>query len=85
MNPQRDILPIYGPNRYGDIWDEHHVRMPCSPLYTSVSQKKDYLFTESFLKRNGQPRWSIICQYLLQLKRKCDNRTATVEDLKVIN
>ncbi|CAF4071077.1 unnamed protein product [Adineta steineri] len=59
---------INGPNRYNDLWNEHYVRMPCSPLYVS--------------KKTRQPQWPIFCQLLLQLKQKCDNRSATIDDLK---
>ena len=37
MNPNVIPVPIYDQNRYIDRWDEYHVRMPCSPSYTSVS------------------------------------------------
>ncbi|CAF1331347.1 unnamed protein product [Rotaria magnacalcarata] len=67
-NRSREPAPINDNNRYVDTWDEHHVRMPCSLSYIS--------------KRNGQIRWPIICNLLSNLKRKCDNHTATVEDLK---
>ncbi|CAF3808845.1 unnamed protein product [Rotaria sordida] len=67
-NPNREPIPINEDYRYIDSWDEHHVRMPCSTLYTS---------------KNGHLRWSMICQLLCDLKRKCDNHTATVEDLKI--
>ncbi len=56
-------------------------------VYFRNIKKVHYLFKHYFalLKKNGQPRWPIICQLLLQLKRKCDNNTATVESLKVID
>ncbi|CAF1117543.1 unnamed protein product [Rotaria sp. Silwood1] len=68
-NPNREPVPINEDNRYIDAWNEHHVRMPCSISYTT---------------KDGHLRWPIICQLLCYLKRKCDNHTATVEDLKRI-
>jgi hypothetical protein len=88
LKPNAEPKEINQEHRYVDRWDEHHVRMPCSPYYTFVNH---FLYLENLvyffffhIQRNGQPRWLFICQALLQLKQKCDSQTATVETLKVI-
>lgn len=51
------------PSSYSDVWDQHHVRMPCSPrsLYP-ISSGSDSLV----------PRWSVICKSL-QRDIRCVN------------
>lgn len=41
------------------------------------------IFVDRRVKKDGQARWPMIRQALLQLKLKCDNQTATVDSLKV--
>ncbi len=45
-----------------------------------------YFFSHCFLwlKRNREPMWPSICHWLKYLKKQCDNRSATFNDLKVI-
>ncbi len=85
-NPNREPVPINSSHRYIDGWNEHHVRMPCSPSNISVSQIKSRFILTLFplLKTKGEVHWPIICQLLFQLKRKCDSQPATMADLKVI-
>ncbi|UJR09526.1 hypothetical protein I4U23_013764 [Adineta vaga] len=65
--PDRRPIPIHKENGYRDAWDDFHVRMPCSP---------------SYVYKNGQPKWYTIRKLLLQLKEKCHQHAATVNDLK---
>ncbi|XP_037803475.1 poly(ADP-ribose) glycohydrolase-like isoform X2 [Penaeus monodon] len=61
-----DVCPAPQPPTYSDIWDQFHVRMPCSPksLYP-LGKGSDTVV----------PRWSIICK---ALSRKMES----VEDLQ---
>ncbi|CAF1629844.1 unnamed protein product [Rotaria magnacalcarata] len=67
-NPNLDPEPIHGMGNYHDIWDDEHVRMPCSPLH---------------LTNDRTPRWPIIQSALAELKQKCDEKIATVNDIKI--
>jgi hypothetical protein len=69
-----------------DRWDKNHVHMPCSQFHKTVSYDTLVILLYYFLliKRNGQPLWPIICQWLVYLKQKCDSLVATFQDLKVI-
>jgi hypothetical protein len=60
--------------------------MPCSQFHTSVSYDILVLLLYYFLftKRDRQPIWPAICQWLKHLKQKCDNHEATFKDLKVV-
>ncbi|CAF5058305.1 unnamed protein product, partial [Rotaria magnacalcarata] len=60
-------IPVNYASGYIDRWDANYVRMPCSPCYTT---------------NNTQPPWQMIRQELIQLKKKCDAKLATFEDLK---
>ncbi|CAF1313327.1 unnamed protein product [Rotaria sordida] len=68
LNPDREPEPIHGMNNYHDIWDDNHVRLPCS------------LFN---LTNDGRPRWPIIQNALTQLKQKCNEKIATANDIKL--
>nr|XP_045625311.1 poly(ADP-ribose) glycohydrolase-like isoform X1 [Procambarus clarkii] len=52
--PQRGS-PAPHPSSYTDVWDQYHVRMPCSP-------KSQYPVGKG--SNSLVPRWSIICQSL---------------------
>ncbi|CAF1396985.1 unnamed protein product, partial [Adineta ricciae] len=58
---------IRNEHKYIDIWDEHHVRMPCSPRNVD---------------KNGRERWPNIVVALSNLKKKCEQKSANFDDLK---
>ncbi|CAF1052395.1 unnamed protein product [Rotaria sordida] len=66
-NPDREPEPIHGIRNYLDIWNDDHVRLPCSPFNVT---------------NDGIPRWPIIQNKLIQLKQKCIEKTATINDIK---
>ncbi len=37
LNPDREPEPIHGMDKYIDIWNDDHVRMPCSPFNVTGS------------------------------------------------
>ncbi|CAF2085662.1 unnamed protein product [Rotaria magnacalcarata] len=65
--PDAEPMPIDDVESYKDLWDEYHVRMPCSNNYISNDRK---------------PIWSKICEHLLFLKAKCDSRKVNFKHLK---
>ncbi|CAF4035650.1 unnamed protein product [Rotaria sordida] len=67
LYPNHEPRPI-NDGHYIDRWNKNYVRMPCSPCYT--------------LGKNRQPIWTMISNQLANLRKKCDNKIATVEDLK---
>ncbi|CAF0972817.1 unnamed protein product [Didymodactylos carnosus] len=53
--------------RYVDKWDYKHVRMPCSPKN---------------IKRDGTPRWPIICFELTKLQSLCEIKSVKAKDIQ---
>jgi len=67
-NPNRKPEILYMNDRYEDIWDDDHVRMPCSAFNTTM---------------HGKQRWPLIQKALIKLKAKCEEQCATVTDIKL--